>query len=586
MSRKNRKIVASALFVVSVITCLIGGVNAATTTNPVIRVGLHYGTGSMDGLNLENEVGYGFRFGYYDNTNQFIMLGSTDQQLISVVTAKNVYYGTYNGYTSYHTALTSSSVVVGEYHLQIPYAYSSFEQAKVASDSFPDGFPACIGGSFYTRIGNYTTRNEALAAQMSLEANGIYTELKGTSQYAANVVITGTNTILFQFDDLGKNTGLGVEANQSAGSEKYTTWSKNCLYYGGFRFERINGGKLTVVNILPLEDYIKGVVPTEMSSSWPTEALKAQAVASRSYFVSLGSRHSSNHFDICNSTHCQAYTGQTRASSNSNAAVDQTKGQVALYNGNVAQTYYYSSNGGASESVSVVWGSSQALYPYLVGRTDLYEASLNLNNTWERTFTTAQVVSKVLFDQNVSGSIQSAQIDSYTDVGNPKTITFTDSTGKNYTVSSARVYSKLGLPSFRFGFSGDKTSQTDLETITPYTDTSIAVNGSDGFDRADEWYAISGDGDISPVGEDIYIISGSGTVSKLDQNLDQNQASTYVTYGSAIAVIDNDKITFVGRGWGHNIGMSQYGAYAMAQQGKNYVDILKFYYTGIDVGQI
>lgn len=75
-------------------------------------------------------------------------------------------------------------------------------------------------------------------------------------------------------------------------------------------------------------------------------------------------------------------------------------------------------------------------------------------------------------------------------------------------------------------------------------------------------------------------------MSKLDQNLDQNQANTYVTYGSAIAVIDNDKITFVGRGWGHNIGMSQYGAYAMAQQGKNYVDILKFYYTGIDVGQI
>ena len=121
-------------FAVSVITCLIGGVNAAATTNPVIRVGLHYGTGSMDGLNLENEVGYGFRFGYYDNTNQFIMLGSMDQQLISVVTAKNVYYGTYNGYTSYHTALTSSSVVVGEYHLQIPYAYSSFEQAKAASD--------------------------------------------------------------------------------------------------------------------------------------------------------------------------------------------------------------------------------------------------------------------------------------------------------------------------------------------------------------------------------------------------------------------------------------------------------------------
>lgn len=583
IKQKNIRIVIAVLFVVSFITLLIGGVNAAETPNPVIRVGLHYGTGSMDGLNLKNEVGTGFRFGYYEQNNQFVALGSTEQQAISIVLTKNVYYGSYNGYTSYHTALTSSSVAVGAYHLQIPYAYNSFEQAKANSASFADGFPAYIDGNFYTRIGNYLTRDEAIAAQIELEGKGIYTEIKGTSQYGANVVITGTNTILFQFDDLGKNTGLGVEANQTAGNEKYTTWSKNCLYYGGFRFERINGGKLTVVNILTLEDYIKGVVSTEMSNSWPIEALKAQAVASRSYFISLGSRHSSNHFDICNSTHCQAYTGQTRAGSNSNAAVDQTKGQVALYNGNVAQTYYYSSNGGASENVSAVWGSSQSLYPYLVGKIDIYESSLDLSNTWERSFSTSQIVSKVLSDQNVSGSIVSAQIDAYTDVGNPKTITFTDSTGESYTVSSAKVYSKLGLPSFRFGFSGDESTNSGHGNVTSSTDHSITVNGSEKVANTDGLYVISGDGNISRLGEDVYVISGSGTVSKLEPGQGENQNNTY---GNSVAVVENGSITFIGRGWGHNIGMSQYGAYAMAQQGKNYVDILEFYYTGIDIGQM
>ena len=320
-----------------------------------------------------------------------------------------------------------------------------------------------------------------------------------------------------------------------------------------------------------------------MSNSWPIEALKAQAVASRSYFISLGSRHSSNHVDMCNSTHCQAYTGQTRAGSNSNAAVDQTKGQVALYNGNVAQTYYYSSNGGASENVSAVWGSSQSLYPYLVGKIDIYESSLDLSNTWERSFSTSQIVSKVLSDQNVSGSIVSAQIDAYTDVGNPKTITFTDSTGESYTVSSAKVYSKLGLPSFRFGFSGDESTNSGCGNVTSSTDHSITVNGSEKVANTDGLYAISGDRNISRLGEDVYVISGSGTVSKLEPGQGENQNNTY---GNSVAVVENGSITFIGRGWGHNIGMSQYGAYAMAQQGKNYVDILKFYYTGIDIGQM
>ena len=569
------------------IAFLIGNVNAATITNPLIQVGLHYGTDSMDGINLKNEVGFGFRFGYYDHTNQFETLGSTDQQSISVVIAKNIYYGTYNGYTSYHTSLTSSSISVGMYHLQIPYTYNSFDQARTASISFTNGFPAYIDGSFYTRIGNYTTRDEAVTAQLSLEANGIHTEIKGTSQYAINVVSTGTNTILFQFDDFGKNTGLGIEANQFAGIEKCATWSKNCLYNGGFRFERIDGGKLTVVNIVELEDYIKGVVPTEMNSNWPIDALKAQAVASRSYFISLGSRHASDHFDICDSTHCQAYTGQTRASDNSNVAVEQTKGQVVLFDGDVAQTYYYSSNGGASESVSVVWGSSQSLFPYLVGKTDLYEESLNLTNTWERTFTISEITSKVLFDQNVNGSIESVKIDSYTDVGNPKTITFTDNTGTSYTVNSARVYSKLGLPSFRFGFSGNKITQSNSGSPIRSINTSIDINSASNVNNTEELYVISGDGNISSLGDDVYIISGAGIVAGLERDPEQSQDENRTNvYGSNIALVNDGTITFVGRGWGHNIGMSQYGAYAMAQYGKDYIDILKFYYTGVDIGQM
>lgn len=159
--------------------------------------------------------------------------------------------------------------------------------------------------------------------------------------------------------------------------------------------------------------------------------------------------------------------------------------------------------------------------------------------------------------------------------------------GMSYTVSSAKVYSKLGLPSFRFGFSGDEAPQTNPGNPTPSTNSSITINGSDSVDSANEMYVINGDGNISSLGNDVYIISGSGIISKLEQESEQCYSESPTnTYGSNIATVENGTITFIGRGWGHNIGMSQYGAYAMAQQGKDYIDILKFYYTDIDLGRM
>lgn len=565
----------------ALLLALCGGTASAAPANSndrIIRVGLHYGTGAMEGLNLLNEEGSGYRFGYYDGANQFVELGSTTQRAISVVETVNAYYGSYGGYQSYHTAAVSS-IAVGEFHLELPGAYGSFAEAQAMASQYPGGFAAWIGGAYYARIGNYTTREGAVAAQSALLTQGVYTELRGTSEYGVNVVVTGTNTILFQYDDLGQGTGLGVEPNQFNGGEKYTTRSKSYLYNGGFRFQRIGGGKLTVVNLLGFEDYIKGVVAAEMSTSWPIEALKAQAVAARSYALTLGTKHGKHNFDICDDVDCQRYTGQTSAGPNSNAAVDQTAGQVALYNGKPIQAFFYSSNGGASESVSNVWGSNQALYPYLAGKADPYEAGANINNYWERPFTSSQLISKVLSGYNVSGSIVSGAITAYTDVGNPKTITFTDSAGKNYTVSSSKVLSSLGLPSFRFGFAGGGGAGQPTAPQTPAG--GITINGSAAVNGVSGLYAIDGNGNITALGGDAYVITDSGT-AQLGQGGGQTAAPSMEW--SASAALVNGSLTFAGRGWGHNIGMSQFGAKAMAEQGMTYQQILQFYYTGITVG--
>lgn len=587
---KRKFVQIAALCLSAALLLSFGGEKAAAAPLPspaggrVIRVGLHYGTGAMEGLNLENETGSGFRFGYYDGNSQFVAMGSTAQKTISIVPTVNVYYGTLNSYASYHTALTSSAIAVGVYHLQLPGTYASFEEAQAAASQYPGGFPAYINGAFCARVGCYTTSGQASAAQAAL---GVESTLSWTSKFGVNAVATGTNTILFQYDDNGSGTGLGVEP-VSAGGEQCATWSKGYLYNGGFRFERINGGMLTVVNILGLEDYVKGVIPYEMSDSWPLEALKAQAVAARSYAVSLGTVHGSHHFDACATTHCQVYQGRNKAGANSDAAVDQTAGQYAISNGKVAQTFFYASNGGASESVSNVWGSSQASYPYLVGKADPYEPTLNLKDYWNRTFTSAQIISRVLSQYRVNGSIVSAAVSSYTDAGNPRTITFTDSTGASYTVSSSKVYSALGLPSFRFGFSGSGgSSQPSPAPAVP--SGGITINGGSTVSSTSGLYAIDGSGSLTSLGSDVYVVTDGGAVSQLgqgsgqdqDQSPDPDPGSTPWS-GSATAV--DGSLTFSGRGWGHNVGMSQRGAYAMAEQGYTYQQILQFYYTGITVG--
>jgi len=577
---KRKFVQIAALCLTAVLLLGLGGGTASAAPSGsggrLIRVGLHYGTGAVEGLNLQNNVGSGFRFGYYDGSDQFIELGSTGQTKISVVETRNVCYGIYDGYACYHTAI-STDIAVGIYHLQLPGAYGTFDEAQGAASQYPGGFVAYIEGAYYARVGSYTTADQGRAAQTAL---GAESALCWTSAYGINVVATGTSNILFQYDDNGATTGLGVEPI-SVNGEKCTTWSKGNYYPGGFRFERIGGGKLTVVNLVEFEEYIEGVVATEMSESWPIEALKAQAVAARSYAVSLGSKHAKHHFDICDSTDCQAYTGQTRVGANIRAAVAQTAGLGCVYNGKAATTVYYSSNGGASESVSVVWGSNQASYPYLVGKADPYEPTLNLKNGWERTFTSDQIVSRVLTGYSVSGPLVSAAVTAYTDAGNPKTITFTDSAGKSYTVSSSRVFSKLGLPSFRFGFAGGGTGQP--APGTPSASGSVSINGSTTVNGTSGLYAIDGNGNVTALGGDVYVVTDSGT-AQLDQGGDQGQTSGNEWASSAAAV--NGSITFAGRGWGHNIGLSQFGAKAMADQGHTCLEILQFYYTGITVGYV
>jgi len=524
-----------------------------------IRVGLQYDDGVMDGANLGNATGSGFYFGYYNSENRLVPVGYTSQGEISIVKTENVYYGTYGGYTSYHDNLTNASVGVGCYHLQVSGSFASFEEASLVAGMYDGGFVAYVNGTYYVRIGNYLNRDAAVEAQFSYAQSGVPTELKGTSSYGLSVVVTGTNRIIFQYDDNGSGTGLGVEPIPTYTDEKCSTYYKNKKWYGGFRYERINGGNLTIVNVLELDDYVKGVVPHEMSPSWPMEALKAQAVAARTYALYNLNRHKRNHFDICCTTCCQYYLGQYYANETTDAAVDSTAGQMIYYNDKIIGSYYYASNGGASEDSSVVWGSRQESYPYLLGVVDPYEATVAdtiSGYNWTREYTGDELAEKLhKAGYTKCATVVAAKVSSYTSTGNPKTITFTDENGKDYTLSALAVMKYFSFSSWRYDF----VSTSDGAAI---------INGDTVVDSISGLYVIDGFGNRIPInGETCYVIGGDGTVGVLDTG----------------NVARGETFTIKGAGKGHNVGMSQHGARAMALLGYDYLDIIKFYYTGVTV---
>ena len=131
-------------------------------------------------------------------------------------------------------------------------------------------------------------------------------------------------------------------------------------WYRGIIMIQNKNGKLTVINNVPLEDYIRGVVPSEMPSSWSTEAHKAQAIAARSYALANLGKRARYGYDLKDTPEDQAYRGASAETSATNYAVDQTKGIVLTYNMKVISAYYSASAGGMTNTNS--WGNN---LPYL-----------------------------------------------------------------------------------------------------------------------------------------------------------------------------------------------------------------------------
>ena len=159
-------------------------------------------------------------------------------------------------------------------------------------------------------------------------------------------------------------------------------------YRGSIQID-VTAGKLRAINMVGLEQYLYGVVPSEMPFTWLPEALKAQAVVARSY--ALATRRTGA-FDLYPDTRSQVYLGIEHEKPSTNAAVNATAGRVVLYEGQVAKTYFFSTSGGRTASAEDAWGEP---VPYLVSVPDPYD-SISPHHDWGPLVFTGAKLAKVL----------------------------------------------------------------------------------------------------------------------------------------------------------------------------------------------
>jgi stage II sporulation protein D len=196
------------------------------------------------------------------------------------------------------------------------------------------------------------------------------------------------------------------------------------------------GEFLRVVNVVPLESYIQGVVAGEMPFGWPAEALKAQAVAARSY--ALANLLKGKPYDLYSDQRSQVYLGVAGEKASTTQAVTATAGEVVLYGGRVATTYYFSTSGGKTASAADVFGFS---VPYLVSRPDPWD-TLSPYHEWGPVLLGARTVqSKLELDGRVLDATGTA-----TPSGRLRALVLATTTGSE-SVPASLVRTALGLRS-------------------------------------------------------------------------------------------------------------------------------------------
>ncbi len=325
---------------------------------------------------------------------------------------------------------------------------------------------------------------------------------------------------------------------------------KDTLYCGDLTFSA-SGGRLRVILTIQIEDYLYGVVPYEMSDTFPLEALKAQAVAARTYAMQRKARNADQDYDVTDTADDQVFKGLDARYTLPIQAVDETRGMVGMYNGEYAECFYCASNGGQTALATDVWGEGD--FGYLQMRDDPYD----LENPESIVRTALVPRSAAEMDLELYGLLLEALAQSLQASGE---LASGEAVGFSQVLAVEAAEPIYGGESRQYG--------TLRFTLQATVRRLVQEEGSDIQDL----------GEVETLPEPV-------TVSL--PFYEQLRDVLGVRIGSGryelVEVAEaEDGFTVTTRRYGHGVGMSQRGAQWMAAQyGMTYTDILHFYYPGL-----
>ncbi len=394
--------------------------------------------------------------------------------------------------------------------------------------------------------------------------------------------------------------------------------------------------KFNIINVLDLQTYLKGVVPNEMPVSFGLNALKAQAVAARNY--ANRPQNAYKNYDVCDSTACQVYYGANSENPLSNRAVDETQGIFALYNNEPVLALYSSTGGGITENYEAVYGSGNALYnskPYLKSVKDnnsvqypkteeelkeFYSKNIpsfdmkSPKYRWKvdfNRFELEETLTKTLREQSLKSLVYPGfgANDEVWGLEDIKVIKRGES-GKALEVEirsmagNWRVKKELGIRRvFKKGksilWSGNFVVQKNMpaelqESVKSEikSEKKLELKKAETLDNSNKNVknpdATSNTDNKNTENKGSDVIFAFLKPEKKETDEPSIQAfkpdEPKKVYKNRLNMPLPESFSFIGAGFGHGVGMSQYGAGYLSAYGVGYDEILKHYYSGIRLG--